>query len=118
MLEDITEKKKILVVDDDEIQLLTAELFLKSDYEVLKMKSGSDVLEYLSSNEYAPDLVLLDIIMPGMDGWQVLKKLKTMDKIKDIPVVFLSVIKTEEEKKKAFNLGITTLFINRLIWWT
>ena len=99
-------KKKILLVDDDEIHLTTAELFLKNDYEILKMHSGKEALEHLSGNEYVPDLVLLDIIMPNMDGWEVFRKFKEIAKMKNVPIVFLTAVENEDEKKKAFRLGI------------
>ena len=98
-------KKKILVVDDDEIQLTTAELFLKNEYEVFKMSSGSEALEYLSSNKFVPDLIMLDIIMPNMDGWVVFNKIKAIDFLKNVPIVFLTSIEEEAEKKKAQQIG-------------
>ena len=99
------EKKSILLVDDDDIQLTTAELFLKSDYDVFKMKSGEEALEYLTVEKAVPNLIMLDIIMPNMDGWEVLKRIKAIDFLKDVPIVFLTSLEEGEEKKKAFKLG-------------
>ena len=98
-------KKKILVVDDDEIQLTTAELFLKNEYEVFKMNSGSDALEYLNSNKFVPNLIMLDIIMPNMDGWQVFNKIRAINFLENVPIVFLTSIEEETEKKKAQKIG-------------
>ena len=99
-------KKKIFLVDDDEIHLTTAELFLKNEYEIYKAKSGNEMFERLSSNEFVPDLILLDIIMPNMNGWEVFDKIRTTDALKNIPVVFLTSIVDEAEKKRAFKMGI------------
>ncbi|MDR0472422.1 MAG: response regulator [Treponema sp.] len=99
-------KKKVLLIDDDEIHLITAELFLKNDYEVYKMKSGSEALEYLTSNKLVPNIILLDIVMPNMSGWEVFVKIKAIDSLKNVPIVFLSSITEEEEKKRAYKMGI------------
>jgi response regulator RpfG family c-di-GMP phosphodiesterase len=106
MSENANEKKKILLIDDDEIHLMTAELFLKNEYEIYKMKSGNEALEYLNNNEFIPDLILLDIIMPNMNGWEVFKKLKAIDKLKNVPIVFLTSVMDENEKKRALKIGI------------
>jgi PleD family two-component response regulator len=111
MFEDVNEKKKILLIDDDEIHLMTAELFLKNEYEINKMRSGSEAMEYLNSNEYIPDLILLDIIMPNMNGWEVFKKLKAIDKLKNVPIVFLTSVMDENEKKRAFKIGIADYIV-------
>ena len=101
------EKKKILMVDDDEIQLTTAELFLKNEYEVYKMKSGKEALEYINENKFVPNLIMLDIVMPEMDGWAVLKKIKAIDFLKNVPIVFLTSIDEELDKKQALKMGIS-----------
>lgn len=106
MPENANLRKKILMVDDDEINLVTAELFLKNDYDITKMKSGKDAIEYLEANDYIPNLVLLDIMMPNMNGWELFKKLQVMPKLDNIPIVFLTALVSEEEKKRAFRLGI------------
>jgi response regulator RpfG family c-di-GMP phosphodiesterase len=111
MFEDVNEKKKILLIDDDEIHLMTAELFLKNEYEIHKTKSGREALECLNNNEFIPDLILLDILMPNMDGWEVLKKIKTIDKLKNIPIVFLTSVMEENEKKRAYKIGIADYIV-------
>jgi two-component system OmpR family response regulator/two-component system phosphate regulon response regulator PhoB len=111
MFENTNEMKKILLIDDDEIHLMTAELFLKNEYEILKMKSGNEALEYLNNNTIIPDLILLDILMPNMDGWEVFKRLKAIDKIKNVPIVFLTSVVEENEKKRAYKIGIVDFII-------
>jgi CheY-like chemotaxis protein len=62
------EKKKILVVDDDAIFLSTAELFLKDEYELYKTNSGEEALDFLNNQKIVPQLIMLDLILPNMDG--------------------------------------------------
>ena len=105
MANNMGEKKKILLVDDDEIHLTTAELFLKNEYEIHKAKSGDEVLEYLQNNKLVPNLIMLDVIMPNMNGWEVFKRLKAIDRLKNVPIVFLTSESEETEKKRAFKMG-------------
>ncbi len=84
-----TMKKKILVVDDEEDILHFLELVLREKgYEVVTAANGHDALT--TAQIQKPDLVLLDIMMPQMDGWEVLKLLRVDDDTADIPVAMLS----------------------------
>jgi len=81
--------KKIMVVDDEPDILLTIGRMLEmSGYSVIKAESGDDCLKKL--NESKPDLVLLDIMMPEMSGWDVAAKIKEESKWNDIPIIFLT----------------------------
>ena len=102
---DENNRKKILLVDDDEIHLSTAELFLRNEYDTYKAMSGDEALKYLYNNEFTPDLIMLDIIMPIMDGWEVFRRIRAISLLKDIPIVFLTSADGEAEKKKARELG-------------
>ena len=99
-------KMKIFLIDDDEIHLTTAELFLKDEYEIHKVQSGEEALEYINNNKFVPNLILLDIVMQGMSGWDTFKKLREINSLKNIPIVFLTSIAEEEEKKRAYKMGI------------
>ncbi len=82
-------KKKILIVDDEEDILHFLELVLREKgYEVVTAANGHDALTRAQIEK--PDLVLLDIMMPQMDGWEVLKLLRVDDETSDIPVAMLS----------------------------
>ena len=82
-------KKKILVVDDEEDILHFLELVLREKgYEVATASSGHEALT--RAQMVKPDLILLDIMMPQMDGWEVLKLLRVDDETSDIPVAMLS----------------------------
>lgn len=85
-------KKKIMVVDDDLDQIHTVKLILGDFidmYEVIGADSGMQCFQLLKNN-HIPDLILLDIMMPKMSGWEVFKRLKENPSWKNIPVVFFT----------------------------
>ena len=85
-------KKKIMVVDDDSAVVLIVKSGIESidkDYEITTATSGKECLELLKNNNI-PDLILLDIMMPEISGWEIYKKLKAHDMWRKIPVVFLT----------------------------
>jgi len=81
-------KKKIFIVDDNEVSLLAAEAVLEEKYEVLTMLSAKEMFSLLEKIQ--PDLILLDIEMPEMNGFEAMKELKSLDSVCDIPVIFLT----------------------------
>lgn len=97
-------KKNILIVDDipDNLTVLS-ELLIAEGYTVRPVTSGSAALKTIASA--IPDLILLDIKMPEMDGFQVCRRIKADDRLKDIPVIFISAYGEETEKIKAFEAG-------------
>ena len=105
MADTVNTEKKLLLVDDDEIHLEIAESLLKDDYKIYKATSGKEALELLNKNQVHPDLILLDIIMLEMDGWEVFKRIKEIAEFKDVPVVFLTSVDEDGEKRKAIKLG-------------
>jgi DNA-binding response OmpR family regulator len=96
--------KKILVVDDEEVirRLLRISL-TKWGYEVKEASDGEQVLEQLSREGF--DLLILDILMPNKDGWQVLKEVKSNPKTKDIPVIVLTAKNEDFDMFKGYELG-------------
>jgi len=98
------DKKKVLLVDDDEFYLSIAEDILKNKYEVFTAKSGKDAMEYLLKG-IVPDLILLDILIPDMDGWETFIRIKTISSLQDVPVVFLSSVIESAEEKHAQEIG-------------
>jgi PleD family two-component response regulator len=105
MSDEIKGKKTIVLVDDNEMCLRTAELFLQKEYEVHKADSGSGALDYLTNNEPVPDLILLDIVMPKVTGWQVFDKIRAINRLKDVPIVFVTSLDDEEAKERAYLMG-------------
>lgn len=81
-------RKHILIVDDDTEQLIQIKNLLREFYDTTAVKSGEAAFKYLDKKK--TDLILLDYIMPGMDGPDFLKLLRTYDELADIPVVFLT----------------------------
>lgn len=97
-------KKKILIVEDDAMLVdLLYKYLKKADFEVEKVLDGLEVLE--KAKEFIPDLILLDLILPGLDGFAVLKSLKEDDHLSSIPVVVLSNLDKEEDIKSTIALG-------------
>lgn len=103
-LESTPLKETILVIDDtpDNLHLLI-EMLTKQGYKIRVIPSGRLALKSIVSN--APDLILLDIVMPGMDGYQVCQKLKAFPMTQNIPVIFLSGLNEPLDKIKAFEVG-------------
>ncbi len=84
--------KKIMVVDDDPSIIYTVKHGLEaldSDFKIVGANSGEQCIKLLKSNE-TPDIILLDIMMPGMTGWETINKIKQDDSWKNIPVIFLT----------------------------
>lgn len=83
--------KKILVVDDDPTQTATVKLVLEksNEYDVTIANSGIECLNQLKNNKI-PDVILLDIMMPEMNGWQVFERLKENESWNHIPIIFLT----------------------------
>jgi DNA-binding response OmpR family regulator len=91
------EKQKILLVDDEEDILDFLELILEEQgYSIIKANSGKEALA--SAQVHRPELILLDVMMPEMDGWEVLKLLKADEEVADIPVAMLTA-RTEMKDK-------------------
>ena len=103
-MEENTEKKKILLVDDDEIMLGVANAMLSDDYIVSLEKSGKDALNVIQ-NGYKPDLILLDVLMPNMDGWDTFNELREISGLQGVPVAFLTSIHDKEAVKRSVAMG-------------
>ena len=98
------DKKLLFVVDDSETNLTKAREVLGDDYTVMTMIEGKRALKMLE--RIKPDLILLDIEMPEMDGFEVLQALKNDTANKDIPVVFLTSMKDTDVETKALEMGV------------
>jgi CheY-like chemotaxis protein len=94
---------KILVVDDELSIRLLLENFLSQDYEVICKNDGIEALEWLEGN--LPDLIICDILMPNMDGYQYLKNVRQRGYTKHTPFIMLSGTETSKERIKCYRLG-------------
>ena len=101
---DFVEKKTILVVDDTPGNLLQMSSLLKDDYRVKVANDGENALR-IAAGSSQPDLILLDIMMPGMDGYEVCQRLKANPRTRDIPVIFLTARVAVEDEKRGLELG-------------
>jgi len=110
-------KNTLLIVDDEAINLKVLSNILLSDYTILTAKSGEEAIE--KAKEYKPDLILLDIVMPGMDGYQTISEIKKSEKIKNTPVVFMTGLNSIEDEEKGLSLNavdyITKPFSNIIV---
>lgn len=97
-------KKKILIVDDEPNIVMTLEYtFKKKDFEVFIARDGSEALTILEDNQ--PDVVLLDIMMPNVDGYQTLKQIKSNSSLSNTKVVFLTAKNKASDIEKGLKLG-------------
>ena len=96
-------KTTILAVDDTELNLDILVSILKM-YDVIPALSGEEALEILQEEDV--DLILLDIIMPGLDGFEVCRRIKADERTRDIPVIFITVKTSEQDIKQCFELGV------------
>src|SRR3954464_5293573 len=96
-------RRTVLVVDDTPENLSLMSGLLRSDYLVKVAPSGARALQIAS--EAPPDLVLLDIMMPEMDGYEVCRRLKADPRTRDVPVIFLTAKVEEEDEQQGFDVG-------------
>ncbi len=91
--------KKILIIDDEEdfCRFTKATLEMTGGYDVFTCSDSVDAISQV--NLHCPDLILLDIVMPGMDGGEIAAELRTDEHTRDIPVIFLTALVAEDEMK-------------------
>ncbi|MEH2108745.1 hybrid sensor histidine kinase/response regulator [Nostoc sp.] len=95
----------VLIVDDNPANLQVLSSFLdQSSFEVWAARSGEKALQLLE-NDDLPDLILLDVMMPGIDGFETCKQLKSNPRIQDIPVIFMTALSETADKIKGLQLG-------------
>jgi len=99
-----TNSELILIVDDTPINLNPiSDILIDQGFEVAIATSGEGMFKQLQW--HLPDLILLDVKMPVMDGFEVCQRLKTMERVKDIPVIFMTGLSDNDNKSKGFELG-------------
>ena len=101
---DNLEAKKILIVEDDEfLRSLNAKRLETEGFKIVVAVDGQSAIDLIPKE--MPDLIFLDLLLPGVDGFEVLKRIKADAKTKDIPVVVFSNLGQKEDIEKAHNLG-------------
>lgn len=107
----------ILIVDDNVMNLQVAERILKDNYKTSCVTSGKKALAFLEKK--IPDLILLDVHMPDMNGFEVMKQLKAQEKYREIPVIFLTADNDTQTEIRGFNVGaqdfITKPFVKEIM---
>ncbi|WP_438972650.1 response regulator transcription factor [Polaribacter sp.] len=97
-------RKKILIVDDEPNIVMSLEYaFKKQNFEVYIARDGSEVFDIL--NNQIPDVILLDVMMPNVDGYQTLKNIKAKKSFKNTKTVFLTAKNKASDKEKGLKLG-------------
>ena len=99
------EKRKnlVLIIDDETANIIALTNILSKEYDVFAAKNGADAIAL--AEEHMPDVILLDVIMPEMDGYEVISTLKTLEKTKEIPVIFITGLDNVEAERKGLALG-------------
>lgn len=101
---DCLERPSVLVIDDTADNLTLMSALLKDIYKIKAANSGEKALKYLQG-DIRPDLILLDIMMAGLSGYDVIRELKANPRTRDIPVIFLTAMSAPEDEKKGLELG-------------
>jgi DNA-binding response OmpR family regulator len=109
---------KILIVDDEPNILMSLDFLMRKEgYEVFVARNGTEALESLAQNQ--PDLVLLDIMMPDVDGYEICKQIKQNPELENCKVVFISAKSKESDIQKGYEIGadfyLTKPFSNKTI---
>ena len=102
--------KKVLVIEDDKfLRELISQKLSKEGYDVLEAIDGEKGVESLEKEN--PDVILLDLILPGIDGFEVLTKIKSMPEKSKIPVIILSNLGQKDDIEKGLNMGAVDYLI-------
>lgn len=114
------ESKKVLIVEDDEfLRSLAAKRLEKEGYSVSVAIDGEKAVS--AATDGVPDVILLDLLLPGMNGFEVLEKVRAVDNLKNIPVIVFSNLGQKEDIEKAKGLGATDFLIKAtslwMMWW-
>lgn len=103
-MDNLTDNRQVLIVDDNPTNLDVLFDYLDAqEFEVLVAESGDDALEQL--NQIKPDIILLDVMMPGLDGFETCRRLKSSTRLSNIPVIFMTALNNEKDRVKGFEVG-------------
>ncbi|WP_028877912.1 response regulator [Terasakiella pusilla] len=96
-------QKKILIVDDEPVNLQVLKQILQDSYQLVFAKNGQKAIEF--AQKQSPDLILMDIMMPDMNGYETVRRLKQDEATKGIPVIFVTAMVDVEDEKLGFDVG-------------
>jgi DNA-binding response OmpR family regulator len=103
-------KKKILVIDDELSIRLLLENYLSKTYDVVTRNDGMEALKWMEEGNM-PDLIVADIQMPNLDGYEFIKNVRSSGFFREIPMIMLSGIESSQEKVKCLKLGANDYMI-------
>ncbi len=104
IIDELSKQQTILIVDDAKSNIIVLSELLRADFKIKAATSGEKALAIAFSDD-PPDLILLDVVMPDMDGYEVCKRLKVSSQTKSIPIIFITGKVNEEDEIYGFNLG-------------
>jgi len=99
----MSKRAKVLIVDDDPLNRLVLEKTLKDEHDVFLVESGEKALTFVKTTQV--DLIILDVIMPGIDGYEVLVQLKENPITQSVPIIFISANRSHDDEAKGLELG-------------
>lgn len=104
--------KKVLIIEDDSfLQGLEAGKLKKEGYEVITASSGEEAMKKIGEPDLDAGIILLDLILPNFDGFTILQKIRSIDKLKNTPVIVFSNLSEEKDVKKSQELGATDFMV-------
>lgn len=104
--------KTVLIVEDEEdLREIYSRALMASGYEVLQANNGIEALEWLERKSEKIDLILLDIVMPGMDGFEALEKIKKDERYEKIPVLVSTNLDNDDDRRQALGMGAKEYFV-------
>lgn len=101
------EETRVLVIDDDVKILRMIKTILQSEEDIKVITTSDGFQAGVIVSEWTPDIILLDMLMPGIDGFEVCRQLRRNDKTKEIPIIAVTVLRDEKQLKKMYACGIT-----------
>ena len=105
-------KKKILLIEDEQVLAeMYTDKFMMAGFEVAAAFSAEEGLDVLKAQKTLPDLILLDLVLPKLNGFEVLAGLKKDNKTKEIPIIILTNMDNMEDVNKALELGASTYLV-------
>jgi two-component system alkaline phosphatase synthesis response regulator PhoP len=99
----VQEKSKILAVDDNSINLAVIEELLESRYDLMTVSTGTDALKM--AQEFRPDLIILDIMIPGVDGYEVCRQIRKSSSLRHTKIIMVSAKAMTAERLKGYQVG-------------
>jgi CheY-like chemotaxis protein len=105
----MSERKKVLVVEDDTDCRELISLILEDGYTVTTAENGDEAIEAIERDK--PDIVLLDIMVPNMDGWEVLRRIRSEGRYKNLVVLAVTALASEESRQRAIREGATDYIV-------